>query len=384
MIQINKKEDCCGCHACMNICPTHSIAMIADHEGFLYPQVDTTTCTGCGLCETVCPMTKPIPVGEPPQTFAAYNMDEAIRSDSSSGGVFNALMRHAFHQDSVVFGAAFDESLNLCHQSAENEYDGIKFRGSKYLQSQIGKSYRTVKDTLKQDRKVLFSGTPCQVAGLYGFLGGDHQLLLTCDLVCHGVPSPKVFTAYRAVLERRYAASTQRIAFRRKDCGWKRYSVSLSFDNDTEYLRVLTEDPYMYGFLSNTYLRPSCHACRFSRLPRVADISMGDFWGVDKHHPDWNDDKGLSLILVQTEKGQKAFEACSDELTIHQADLDTAIQSNPCIRSSVAPGKRREAFFVDLERLPFEKMIKKYMMRPSLGQRAFNRVFNKIKRMVRY
>lgn len=354
--------------------------MLADKEGFFYPQIDENNCTDCGLCESVCPMTAPVPTGDPPSAFAAWNRDEEIRADSSSGGVFSALMQKIFQQGGVVFGAAFDTNLKLCHQSAENKSDGSKFRGSKYLQSRIGDSYQAARDHLKKGKDVLFSGTPCQVAGLYSFLGGDHENLLTCDVVCHGVPSPKVFDAYRTVLERRHGAKTRRIAFRRKDCGWKQFSVSLSFDNDTEYRRVLSEDPFMHGFLANTYLRPSCHTCRFSRLPRVADISLGDFWGVGNHHPEWDDDRGTSLILVQTEKGRKAFDLCSDGLTVHNADLTTAIQSNPCIQGFVAQGKRREAFFNDLDRLPFEKMIKKYMERPTLWQRAIN----KAKRIMNY
>ena len=373
MIQLAQKDECCGCHACKNICPSHCIGMEADSEGFFYPKVDGNICTDCGLCETVCPMLFPVPAKNSPNAFAAWNNSEAIRTDSSSGGVFYSLMRMTFQQGGVVWGAGFDETMILCHQSAANEADGKKLMGSKYLQSRINDTYQVIGDELRDGRQVLFSGTPCQVAGLYGFLGKNYDNLLTCDVVCHGVPSPKVFAAYRAVLERRYGAITKRIAFRRKDCGWKRYSVSLSFDNDTEYRRVLTEDPFMFGFLANIYLRPSCHSCRFSRLPRVADISMGDFWGVDNHHPEWNDDRGLSLILVQTEKGQKAFETCRAGLTVHEADLDTAIQSNPCICGSVEPGKRRDDFFIDLDRLPFEKMIRKYMTRPNLLQRAVNR-----------
>lgn len=374
MIEITRKEDCCGCHACMNICPTQSIAMIADNEGFLYPQVRLDTCTNCGLCETVCPMDMPIPPSEPPAAYAAWNNDEAVRTDSSSGGVFDTLMRSTLKQGGVVFGAAFDDNLTLIHQYAENTEECHKFRGSKYLQSIVGDVYQKVSDYLAQGRNVLFSGTPCQVAGLTAFLGNNYDNLLTCDVVCHGVPSPKVFAAYRQTLELKHGAKTRRIAFRRKDCGWKRYSVSLSFDNDTEYRRVLSQDPFMIGFLANTYLRPSCHTCRFSRLPRVGDISLGDFWGVGRHHPEWDDDRGTSLILVQTGKGQKAFDECRGSLVVHEADLNLAIQSNRCICGSVAPGKNRELFFKDFQLYPFEKVLRKYMLPPTLWQRAIGKV----------
>jgi coenzyme F420-reducing hydrogenase beta subunit len=276
-------------------------------------------------------------------------------------------MKKTLEQGGVVIGAAFDESMTLRHQIAQNALEGEKFRGSKYLQSVIGDTYREAKSYLQQGRRVLFSGTPCQIAGLYSYLGQDKDNvnLLTCDLVCHGVPSPKVFAAYKASLEHLYDAKVSRIAFRRKDCGWKRYSVALSFDNATEYRRLLTDDPFMIGFLRDTYLRPSCHVCKFSRLPRVADLTLGDFWGVDRHHPEWDDDQGTSLVLVETVKGQEAFDGCCDELVTHKADLTLAIQSNPCICGSVKPGRHRTAFFKDLDRQPFEYILKKYMSPPS-------------------
>jgi coenzyme F420-reducing hydrogenase beta subunit len=374
MIHLNKKEDCCGCHACVSICPAKCIQMQSDAEGFLYPVVDESLCTECGLCESVCPVLNP-PVQEGESVaFAAWNRDEAVREDSSSGGVFNALMQRTFEKNGVVFGAAFDDSMTLCHQAAHNEAEGRVLRGSKYLQSVIGDAYLEARKYLKQGRQVLFSGTPCQIAGLYAFLGKEYDNLLTCDVVCHGVPSPKVFSAYRKEMERRHDARIRRIAFRRKNFGWKLYSISLSFDNDMEYSRVLTKDPFMIGFIRNTYLRPSCHACQFSRIPRVADISLGDFWGVQNHHPEWNDDKGLSLVIIQTDKGKKAFENCLKKMIVYEADLDVAIQSNPCISGSVAPGKDRDSFFKDFEKLPFKIIIKRYMLPVSLRQRVVRKI----------
>lgn len=350
--------------------------MAADDEGFLYPSIDEGLCVDCSACVHVCPMLVPIPEGAPPQAFAAWHKDENVRAESSSGGVFSALMSHTLEQGGVVFGAAFDDGQILRHQLAQNEEEGRKFRGSKYLQSEIGGVYREVQDFLRQGRQVLFSGTPCQVAGLYAYLGRDDDNLLTVDLVCHGVPSPKVFAAYREAMERRYRAKIRRIAFRRKDCGWKRFSVALSFDNATEYRRVFTDDPFMIGFLRDLYLRPSCHACRFSRLPRVADITLADFWGVGGHHPEWDDDRGTSLILVQTRKGQKAFDVCREFLTVHEANLLQGLRSNPCICGSVAPGEKRASFFSDLDRDPFEKVVKKYLSPQPFWRKFFRKIKN--------
>jgi coenzyme F420-reducing hydrogenase beta subunit len=380
MIKIIQKEDCCGCHACRAACPSHCIEMVADSEGFLYPQVNEQICTGCGICDQFCPMTSEVSQGKPPIAFAAWNRDETIRAESSSGGVFSTLMEKILDQRGVVIGAAFNSMMILCHQSAQNAVESSKFRGSKYLQSVIGDAYQETQEFLHQGRYVLFSGTPCQIAGLYAYLGHDDHNLLTCDVACHGVPSPKVFAAYKTMMERRHGAKVQKIAFRRKDSGWKRFSLALSFDNAKEYRRVVTDDPFMIGYLRNTYLRPSCHSCRFARLPRVADISLADFWGVEKHHPEWDDDTGTSLVLVQTEKGLNFWGACSNALVMHETDLTVAIRSNPCICGSVPPGNNRADFFIDLEQLPFENLIKKYMLPPP----PWRKTIDWARRMARY
>jgi coenzyme F420-reducing hydrogenase beta subunit len=306
-------------------------------------------------------------------------LDEIVRRESSSGGVFSALAHRILALGGVVAGAAFDDQLVVRHILIDNAAEVHRLRGSKYVQSQMDPVlHRQVRDLLRAGRRVLFSGTPCQVGGLNAFLGTEYENLLTCDLVCHGVPSPKVFDAYKTMLEDQYGARVRRIDFRRKDCGWKRFSVSLSFDNHTEYRRTFTSDPFMLGFLQNTYLRHACHRCRFSRLPRIADISLGDFWGLGDHHPEWDDDRGTSLILVQTEKGRKAIEACRDALAVYEADLKQAIRSNPCICSPVSEGKHRAAFFRDLDRLPFDKVITKYISSPPLWRRAVGTAKRKV------
>lgn len=374
MINIINKKDCCGCHACQTICPLHCIDMVADQEGFLYPKINLQICCDCGSCEKVCPILCGQKTGGSPKAFAAWCKDKSIRADSSSGGVFSVLMKKILSQNGVVFGAAFDENMKLCHQSGEDESECLKFRGSKYLQSSIGDTYDKAKKNLHQERLVLFSGTPCQIAGLYTYLGRDYENLLTCDLVCHGVPSPSVFSAYKVFLEHKYKSKTKKISFRNKDYGWKKFSVSFIFENNVEYKQNLFCDPFMIGFLENNYLRPSCHDCRFSCIPRVADISLADYWGVSKHHQEWDDDKGTSLILAQTEKGGIAIDACRDELNIFETDLNVAISSNSCIVGSVLPGKLRALFFRDFGRIPFNKLVKKYMQRPSVMQKLIKKI----------
>jgi ferredoxin len=334
--------------------------MQADKEGFLYPVVDETVCTNCGCCEKVCPMKMVLPVGTMPKAYAAWHTDQKARQNSSSGGVFSALGAAVLQKGGAVFGAAFADDLTLSHSMVEHWEDYQRFRGSKYLQSQIGKSYVEVQKQLENGRLILFSGTPCQVAGLQAFLGKGYDNLVTCDLVCYGVPSPKVFAKYRLWREQQYGAPTRKITFRDKSLGWKTYCVAFLFENDAKYREVATKDPFIQGFLKNLYLRPSCHDCRFSRLPRIADLSLGDFWGVAAHHPEWDDDQGTSLILVNTLAGAKALNACQAQLIRHEAPLDQALAHNPRIRGSVRPSRRRRAFFRDLDRVPFEALIKKY------------------------
>ena len=354
--------------------------MRPDYEGFSQPGIDPKTCTDCYLCRQTCPARRAAPSSRQdadaggaavPKAFAAWQLDEATRRASSSGGVFTALADNVLAAGGVVVGAAFDDKLVVRHILIDNSVHIHRLREAKYVQSELGPLvYRSVRDLLRTGRRVLFSGTPCQVAGLYAFLGKDYQNLCTCDLVCHGVPSPKVFAAYKTMMERQYGAKACKMSFRDKQDGWKRYSVSLSFDNNTGYRRVFSSDSFMTGFLQNIYLRPSCHVCRFSRIPRVADISLGDFWGVCGRHPQWDDDRGTSLVLVQTEKGRLAFEACRDALVVHQADVNEAIRCNPCICGPVSEGKRRATFFRDLDRLPFDRVMSKYTSPLPLWRRV--------------
>jgi coenzyme F420-reducing hydrogenase beta subunit len=365
---------CTGCAACVAACPQSAISMQQNDEGFLYPNINMGLCSNCDLCRDICPVNqgnlfstkrneesskKPLAV------FAAWHLNEEIRLNSSSGGVFTALADEVLARKGVVFGAAFDENFVVNHISIENSDDLHKLRGSKYIQSVIRPStYQSIRTLLIQNRPVLFSGTPCQVAGLHSFLGKPYDNLFCCDIACHGVPSPKVFEAYKKNMEEQYAAKITRISFRRKDCGWKRYSVLLSFDNNTEYLRTANGDPFILGFLKNIYLRPSCYNCKFASTDRSGDLTIADFWGVANTYPEYdNDDKGTSLILVNTAKGKQLLNNCKNNLFWGTADLNTAILGNPVlVRPSFQPPER-DAFFHDLAILPFAEIVHKYNLR---------------------
>lgn len=373
MINIINKENCSGCKACYNVCPKSCIDMVIDEEGFWYPKVNEDVCIQCGLCEKVCPeinIYNSEKACDKPTTFAAWNNDEDKREASSSGGIFTSIAEWILSNGGVIFGAGYDDEFNVVHKEV-NSIEGLNdLRGSKYVQSNINDTYKKAKQYLNEGKKVLFTGTPCQIAGLYNYLQKKYDNLYTCDIVCHGVPSPEVFEKYKQMLESLNGSTIQRIAFRHKKYGWKLYSVSLLFNNNIEYSKTLKEDPYILGFLRDYYLRPSCYKCTYSKLPRVSDITLGDFWGVGNKYPGLDDDKGTSLLLVNTDKGKIMLEGCKDSIFIQECDLEHAIKGNPCMVKSVNEPELRKKFFEDFNNKDFDYVVKKYMSPPSWIERT--------------
>ena len=381
MINIIKKQNCCGCYACYNICPQKCISMLADDEGFWYPVVDTKQCTDCGLCEKVCPILNKKIVENHPVAYACINKDDKIRELSSSGGVFTVIAERVIANNGVVFGAGFDGEFNVVHKWTDR-LDGLdNFRGSKYVQSCIGNTYKQAKDFLKQRRQVLFSGTPCQIAGLRSYLGKDYDNLICLDIVCHGVPSPKVWQRYKLYIEEMYQEKAQRIAFRRKNCGWKLFSVSFSFDNDTEYSQKLTEDIFMQGFLHNIYLRPSCYDCKFKTINRQSDITLADFWGIKNILPSFDDDRGTSLILINSKKGKEVFLSVADKMDYEKVDINQAIFYNPSAVKSVDYNPKRDKFFQELsDSADISQLIAKYT-KISFSRKVYMKVRTQLSRI---
>lgn len=360
MINITKKENCTGCYACENVCPKGCITMESDPEGFWYPKVDMEKCNNCGLCERVCPIIHKKEEKNSPRTYACYNKNQKIRMESSSGGIFNLIAEQILDNDGVIFGARFDEKFNVIHDYLETKEELEAFRGSKYVQSRIGDTYKQAKGFLKQGRQVLFTGTPCQIGGLKSYLQKDYDNLFCVDIVCHGVPSPKVWQKYISYQEDCYASFPWRITFRRKDRGWKRYSVSLLFNNDTEYLKSYKEDLYMKAFLKNVCLRPSCYACNFKTLHRESDITLADFWGIQNILPELDNDKGTSLIFVNSMKGKRLFNKIQNQVVYQEVDIEKAVSYNPSAIKSSEMNSKREAFFNDLDQLSLGKLVNKY------------------------
>ena len=384
MIELAQKNDCTGCSACYAACARGAILMVSDAEGFSHPQIDSAKCVNCGLCAKACPvLVRPAP-RKPLAIFAAKANDDELRMRSSSGGVFSLLARAVIAEGGIVFGAGFDHNdWRIIHKSAENEGELDDLRGSKYVQSDMGETYKRVRVELAKNRKVLFSGTPCQVSGLKLFLGKEYDNLLLVDVICHAAPSP---LAWRKFLEKRLATAYSngvggfrdviRISFRRKNCGWKRFLLSLRFANDNEYLKDLTEDTFLRGFLSELYNRPSCHACMCRELRSGADLTIADYWRVHEKFPQMDDDKGTSLILVNTDKGEKYWRDINAALTVVTSDYDDAVRINPSLLRSSPPHNNRQRFFALLHKRDFDKLVVQLLKRP-----LWRRVASKIKRI---
>lgn len=362
MICIRDKKLCCGCGACVQRCPKSCISMREDNEGFLYPEVNKEICIDCGLCEKVCPVINQSEERKPMAVYAAKHKDERIRLASSSGGVFTAIAESVIDEGGVVFGARFDKDWSVIHGYTETKEGLAAFRGSKYVQSRIGESYKDTEAFLKTGRKVLFSGTPCQIAGLKRFLRKEYDNLLTVDFICHGVPSPGVWREYLKEETARQCGGKnsvlshlkdklgdvriENISFRDKRLGWKKFSFSLTLSTtngsgakNTVFLsESLDKNIFLRGFLADLYLRPSCHACLAKKFKSGSDVTIGDFWGVQNVMPEIDDDKGVSVLFILKDQNNVIFKnlLLSKLLFYKQWSLE----------NSVKPGLRKLFFCI--------------------------------------
>ena len=281
MIDIQEKNKCCGCHACYNKCPKNAIEMIEDEKGFKYPKINNEKCINCGLCDKVCPIINNPKIQNEPKAYACINKDEKIRMQSTSGGIFTLLATVIINKGGVVFGASFNNDFKVIHTYTETIEELEKFRGSKYLQSDINNSYKKAKDFLDNDRFVLFTGTPCQIEGFKSFLGKEYEKLYLQDIICHGVPSPKVWDEYKKYRENKAGAKLKGMSFRSKyGTTWGKYHVNMKFENDKNYDMFHNDDVYMKAFLNHLSLRESCTDCKFKKKNRLSDITLADFWGI--------------------------------------------------------------------------------------------------------
>lgn len=350
MINLTNKQSCCGCGACVQKCPKQCISLQEDNEGFLYPYVDSATCIDCGLCEKVCPVLNPYEARKPLQVLATINKDEKIRMESSSGGIFTLLAEKVINEGGVVFGARFDEEWQVTLDYTETIEGLAAFRGSKYVQARTGETYKQCEQFLKDGRKVLYTGSPCQIAGLLHYLRKDYANLTTCDFACHGTPSPKVWRMYLdEVIEGTNRAITD-IKFRNKDNGWKAFNFQVSCNEDSKVTTLTSchkENLFMRAFLRDMILRPSCHDCKAKEMRSGSDITIADYWGINNIHPEMDDDKGTGLVLINTEKGKAALNlSLTDYL---ETTFEEGIRNNPAIIRSVKAHQNRTSFFQKLD-----------------------------------
>lgn len=375
MIRITDKSKCCGCEACRSVCPRQCIVMKSDDEGFLYPEVAAAECVDCGLCLTVCPMLHPDSSRRPETVLAARNPDDAIRQTSSSGGIFTRLSEQVIDRGGVVFGARFDETWRVVHSYALSREELVGFRGSKYVQSQIGDSYRQAERFLKEGRLVLFSGTPCQIAGLKRFLRREYENLLTVDMICHGVPSPEVWQRYLKETAAGAPGEITEITFRNKQKGWHAFRLSIRA-GERELIPADAGQPiftklYFYELIT----RPSCHHCPFRDGRSGSDLTLGDFWGIERIDPAFDDNRGCSAVLVYN----PVWAPLLNGLEVRPMTYEEVLPGNPSLESSTNPSINRGYLFhllrkghtiTDIHRRCFDRSL----VRRTLRQ--LYRIFN--------
>lgn len=361
MITIVDKSDCCGCTACASVCSHAAISMTEDEEGFKYPVVDTDSCVGCGLCERVCPVLRYDKLENKdanPDVYALHSKDIFTWSNSSSGGVFSSLVRWTFNQGGCVFGVKYDKQLRVVHGKAETWDEALAFRGSKYVQSNLDGIYKQVKEELKKDRYVLFSGNPCQCEGLRGYLLKSYEKLIIVDIMCHCVPSPKVFSDYIDFIEKKARKKIGSIYMKDKTFGWGQQSPRIQFQDGEEWFNTPESRLWNQIFYSQLVSRPSCHKCRFTHYLHPGDITIGDFWGIEKNHADFFDKKGISLLFANTRKGQAVFKAIQSDFEYIESDTQRCVQPN--LLHAVEPSNLRARFWEEYSRFRFRKMCTRY------------------------
>lgn len=377
-----KNLTCCGCTACYAICPKGAITMQEDSEGFKYPAIDKSKCIDCGLCCKVCPLDKKLEnVIAPAASFACTAKDGNFAKQSSSGGVFPLMANMFAEQQAVIYGAAFDNNWMVKHIRVNDIDELKKLYTSKYVQSDMGDSFKQVKHDLDIGKEVLFAGTPCQVAGLKSYLSKEYNNLTTVDFICHGVPSPLVWQQYVDTLKKKLNSKITEISFRDKKDGWKSFNFKLITANGDVFYEKHGDNTYMKGFLKDLYLRPSCYDCKFKTLQRASDITLADFWGIEKIIPEFNVEKGVSLCWASSEKGDTILDKALKQTIYEQVDLNEAIKHNPSAITSVKRHKNRNKFFEDISKSDIDiiSLIEKYYDNRSLRKRLSYKLRTKIK-----
>ena len=341
-----KREDCCGCGACLNICPKQAITMQEDEFGFIYPVIDEDRCIRCGQCKKVCAFQNIEETNSPIECYAAVSKNPEQAKRSASAGIFAATAIKVIEQGGIVYGAAFIESWKVHHISAETMDQLCALQGSKYAQSNTESIYQNVKIQLSTGSQVLFSGTPCQVAGLYGYLKRDYDNLLTIDIICHGVPSSRMFQDYINLLGEKYSGKVENFIFRDKSIGWGINGCAIIDGKKVKLWQSASS--FLYYFTQGWVYRDSCYKCPYANENRPADITLGDYWGIEKQHPEllgkngWDESKGISCVIINTKKGKELLEHADCDIRV--TTFEKIKKGNAQLTEPSKEGKRSEIF----------------------------------------
>ena len=389
MPKLADKSQCTGCTACASICPRQCIQMKKDDAGFEYPElIEQSACVACGACERICPVLANKKTEESHSStfaYAAFSINDSLRMESSSGGVFSELAVVILQLGGIIYGASYDDEGVVRHTGIEAQKELGKLRGAKYSQSILGDSFLTLKKQLDSGRTVLFSGTPCQVAGLRAFLKRDYDNLVCIDFVCHGIPSPMVwekYVRYRSQIDNG-DMFPQHINLRNKESGWSNYAYSVEFTyaDNTRYLCKNGDDPFMRLFVNDYILRESCSNCHFKGYKRVSDITLGDFWGIWNIDPEMDDDKGTSLILTHTAKGENMMNAVAGNIKCERVTLEQAVNRNPSMLKSSEPKPNRDIVLKTIECETFQAVLPLLQVKPSKRRNKKEIIKNAFKKL---
>lgn len=386
MIQILDKKDCCGCNACGDICPKDAITFKTDIEGFWYPEVNKEKCIDCGLCDKICPELniaelKKNDFDKPAKTIAAIHKNIRIRWDSTSGGAFSALAETVYEQGGYVSGAIYNEDFSVRNYVSNKPEDLEKLRSSKYLQSNATGLYKEIKQLLQKGEKVLACGTPCQMTALKSYLRKDYENLIIVDFICRGVNSPKVYRKYLDSLEKKFNGKVVYVKAKNKELGWRNLTRKVVFNNGRSYYGIRIQDDFRRGYHTNVFCRPSCYSCKYKDFPRIADITIADYWGIEKVDKNLDNNVGTSMILLNSKKGISFFEEVEEKLEWIETKFESILPGNPALTKSIGIAHiDRKSFFQDLDTNDFDFVVKKYFPFKSNANESFKK---KIKNIVK-
>lgn len=387
MIKILDKKDCNGCRACADICCKNAISFKVDNEGFWYPEVDMKLCNSCGLCTKTCPEINENIANAvntiDPECYGAHHKEQDIRLESTSGGVFSALANKFYDMGGYVAGAIYNEDFSVSHFVSNNREDLQKLRSSKYLQSNCEGLYKDVKKLLLNGEKVLVCGCPCQMAALRLFLNKEYEYLVICDFICLGINSPKVFRKHLDSLELKYDSKVVYAKAKNKEFGWRNLTFKAMFDNGKSYYGDGNVDDFTRGFLrTGVYTRPACYDCKFKKIPRIADLTLADFWGIEKVNPALDNDTGTSVVMCNSPKGIKLFDDIKPIIAYSQVNIEDIAAGNKSLFESMKESSiNRYRFFEDLNSMQFNAVAKKYFPKKNIIIRI-SKIKKKIKTII--